>query len=101
MGFTPTGDVIGGDDYEGSPEARPLSREELQRFLDYADDEVERAVKARRKRALAAYRDATMFKVIYSWGLFSGGPPARLTCICAARKLVDGMLSTATDAAQR
>jgi len=26
------------NDYEGSPEARPLSREELQRFLDYADD---------------------------------------------------------------
>ncbi len=26
------------NDYEGSPEARPLTREELQRFLDYADD---------------------------------------------------------------
>jgi len=31
------------NDYEGDPEARPLSREELQRFLDYADDQVERA----------------------------------------------------------
>src|SRR5258708_7103472 len=57
------------NDYEGSPEARPLSREELQRFLDYADDQVERAVKARRKGVLAAYRDATLFKVIYGWGL--------------------------------
>ena len=28
--------------YEGSPEARPFTREELQRFLDYADDQVER-----------------------------------------------------------
>ena len=31
-------------DYEGNPEARPFTREELQRFLDYADDQVERAV---------------------------------------------------------
>ena len=57
------------NDYEGSPEARPLSREELQRFLDYAGDQVDRAVRARRKGVLAAYRDATMFKVIYGWGL--------------------------------
>lgn len=54
------------NDYEGSPEARPFTREELQRFLDYADDQVDRAVRARRKGALAAYRDATLFKVIYA-----------------------------------
>jgi len=57
------------NDYEGSPEARPLSREELQRFLDYADDQVDRAARSGRKGALAAYRDATLFKVIYGWGL--------------------------------
>src|SRR5271169_5329718 len=57
------------NDYEGSPEARPLTRQELQRFLDYADEQVERAVKAQRKGALAAYRDATLFKVVYGWGL--------------------------------
>lgn len=57
------------NDYEGSPEARPLSREELQRFLDYADDQVDRAARTKRKGALAAYRDATLFKVIYGWGL--------------------------------
>jgi integrase/recombinase XerC len=57
------------NDYEGNPEARPFTREELQRFLDYADDQVERAVNSRRKGALAAYRDATLFKVIYGWGL--------------------------------
>ncbi|MEU9167675.1 tyrosine-type recombinase/integrase [Streptomyces sp. NPDC048420] len=56
-------------DYEGDPEARPFTREELQRFLDYADDQVARAVKSKRKGALAAYRDATLFKVIYGWGL--------------------------------
>ena len=57
------------NDYEGSPEARPLSREELQRFLDYADEQVDRAAGSKRKGALAAYRDATLFKVVYGWGL--------------------------------
>src|SRR5664279_332048 len=57
------------NDYEGNPEVRPLSREELQRFLDYADDQVERAATSGRKGALAAYRDATLFKVVYGWGL--------------------------------
>ena len=58
--------------YEGRPEARPFTRQELQRFFDYADDQVGRAVRARRKGALAAYRDATLFKVIYAWGLRRG-----------------------------
>ncbi len=57
------------NDYEGAPEARPFSRKELQLFLDYADEQVERAVRAKRKGALAAYRDATLFKVVYGWGL--------------------------------
>ena len=69
------------NDYEGSPEARPLSRQELQRFLDYADEQVERAVRAKRKGALAAYRDATLFKVVYAWGLFSGAPAACASAI--------------------
>ena len=56
-------------EYEGRPEARPFTREELQRFLDFADDQVERAATSGRKGALAAYRDATLFKVIYGWGL--------------------------------
>jgi len=57
------------NDYEGDPEARPFTREEMQRFLDYADEQVDRAVRAKRKGALAAYRDATLFKVLYGWGL--------------------------------
>jgi len=91
------------NDYEGSPEARPLSREELQRFLDYADDQVERAVKARRKGVLAAYREATLFKVIYGWGLFSGvrrcagGLSSR---VCAAQRLLDKRLPVATGVVQ-
>src|SRR5258705_1658999 len=34
------------NDYEGSPEARPFSRGELQRFLDYADAQLDRSVHA-------------------------------------------------------
>jgi integrase/recombinase XerC len=55
--------------YEGDPDERPFTRDELQRFLDYADEQVDRAVRAKRKGALAAYRDATLFKVMYGWGL--------------------------------
>jgi integrase/recombinase XerC len=57
------------NDYEGNPEARPFTRDELQRFLDYADEQVARAVRGKRKGALASYRDATLFKVMYGWGL--------------------------------
>lgn len=57
------------DDYEGSPEARPFSRDELQTFFNHADAQVERAAVSGNKGALTAYRDATVFKVIYAWGL--------------------------------
>jgi len=56
-------------DYEGSPARRPMTRDELQRFFDFADDRVEDSLRLGRKGALAAYRDATLFKVIYAWGL--------------------------------
>ncbi|MDB4872870.1 MAG: integrase [Gemmatimonadales bacterium] len=58
-------------DYEGRPERRPLTRVELQAFFDAADDRVEEAAASRRKGWLAAFRDATLFKVVYGWGLFS------------------------------
>jgi len=51
--------------YEGRPERRPLTRAELQAFLAAADDHVERAGSSRRKGWLAAFRDATLFKVVY------------------------------------
>ncbi|MFF0125788.1 tyrosine-type recombinase/integrase [Streptomyces mirabilis] len=56
-------------DYEAEASRRPMSREEIQCFLDHADAQVDRAVRLGRKGALAAYRDATAFKVIYGWGL--------------------------------
>ena len=56
-------------DYEGGPDRRPMTREELQQFFGYADDQVDQAIRSGRKGALAAYRDATVFKVMYAWGL--------------------------------
>lgn len=56
-------------DYEGRTERRPLTREELQDFFDAADDRVARAATSRRKGWLATFRDATLLKVIYGWGL--------------------------------
>jgi integrase/recombinase XerC len=56
-------------EYEGRPGRRPMTRGEIQRLFDYADERVDVAVRGRRKGALAAYRDATVFKVIYGWGL--------------------------------
>ncbi|WP_051774618.1 hypothetical protein [Streptomyces sp. NRRL S-237] len=57
------------EEYEGDAERRPLTREECQALFDYADDRVEHAIKYGRKGALTAYRDATVFKTIYAWGL--------------------------------
>lgn len=58
-------------DFEGSPARRPLTRDELQRLLDRADNEVDVRIQQGRKGAAMAYRDATMFKVQYAWGLRS------------------------------
>ncbi len=55
--------------YEGRPAVRPMSREELQSFFDFADDQVEKARRLGRKGWIAAFRDATLFKAIYGWGL--------------------------------
>jgi integrase/recombinase XerC len=55
--------------YEGRPGNRPFTRAELQRLLDYADEQVARACRLKRKGWLAAFRDATLFKVCYGWGL--------------------------------
>ncbi len=57
------------DEYEGRPSNRPFSREELQAFFDEADRQVAAIRKARRKGWLAAYRDSTLFKTMYAWGL--------------------------------
>jgi site-specific recombinase XerD len=54
---------------EAQPGVRPLTRLEVQMLFDYADDRVEQAQRLGRKGWLATWRDATMFKVIYAFGL--------------------------------
>jgi len=56
-------------DYEGRPQRRPLTRAELQVFFDAADDRVGTVAASGRKGWMAAFRDATLFKVVYGWGL--------------------------------
>jgi site-specific recombinase XerD len=56
-------------DHEGDPGRRALTFDELERFFDAADARVEAIVRARRKGALAALRNAQMFKTIYAFGL--------------------------------
>jgi hypothetical protein len=40
------------NDYEGDPEARPFTREEIQRLLDYADKQVDRVARAETRRGV-------------------------------------------------
>ena len=56
-------------DHEARPRVRPLTRAELQRFFDHADEQVVRARRLGSKGWVAAFRDATLFKTIYAWGL--------------------------------
>ena len=56
-------------DYEGRPARRPFTRAELQTFFDSADARVAAIRAAGRKGWLAAFRDTTLFKVTYAWGL--------------------------------
>ena len=54
---------------EARPGVRPLSYEDLERFFTRCDERVEEIRARRRKGALAALRDAQMFKTYYAWGL--------------------------------
>jgi integrase/recombinase XerD len=77
------------EEFEAQPRKRPFTPRELQRLFDHADDEVERIAGTARKGWQAAYRDAAMLKVAYSYGLrfnelrhlqtvdFAGNPHAR------------------------
>ena len=56
-------------DHEARPQRRPLSRIELQLLFDHADAEVTRLLDSHKKGALPAFRDATLLKVLYAWGL--------------------------------
>ncbi|HYZ98801.1 MAG TPA: site-specific integrase [Acidimicrobiales bacterium] len=56
-------------EFEGRPGNRPLTRGELQGLFDHADERVETIRRRGRKGWLAAFRDATLLKVAYAWGL--------------------------------
>ncbi|MEV0051958.1 hypothetical protein AB0H34_15810 [Saccharopolyspora shandongensis] len=63
-------------DTESDPAKRAFTVDELERFFDYADEQVSRVRVAGRKGWLPAFRDATLFKIAYAYGLFSGALPA-------------------------
>ncbi|MET9248026.1 tyrosine-type recombinase/integrase [Nonomuraea sp. NPDC003709] len=54
---------------EADPVKRAFTRDELQAFFDHADEQVERISGAGRKGWLPAFRDATLFKTAYAYGL--------------------------------
>ncbi len=56
-------------DYEGRAQRRALTYNELEQFFDAADARVETILTQGRKGALAALRDAQIFKTIYAYGL--------------------------------
>lgn len=56
-------------EYEGRPAKRPFTKAELQMLFDHADDQVELIAASGKKGWKAAYRDAVMLKVTYSYGL--------------------------------
>lgn len=61
--------VVHRSEFEGRPGNRALTRAELQGLFDFADERVETIRRRGRKGWLAAFRDATLLKVCYAWGL--------------------------------
>lgn len=57
------------NEYEGRPQRRPLTYDELQRLFDYLDDRVDRITALGRKGSAGALRDALMIKTAYAFGL--------------------------------
>lgn len=57
------------NEYEGRPQRRPLTYRELQDLFDWLDTRIEQIVRLGRKWSLAAWRDATMIKTTYGFGL--------------------------------
>ena len=90
-------------DNEQSPTKRAFTKRELQDFFDHADDQVALIAASGRKGWLPAYRDATMFKVAYSYGLvLQGSVPVRQRgslSLCSS-EVGDEMVSVATGVVQ-
>jgi site-specific recombinase XerD len=56
-------------EYEGRPQRRPFTYDELQHLFDFLDTRVEQVQASGRKGAWAALRDAQMIKTAYAFGL--------------------------------
>ncbi|MFE5872545.1 tyrosine-type recombinase/integrase [Streptomyces roseifaciens] len=56
-------------EYEGQPERRPLTFDEVQALFDAVDSRVEKVRAQGRKGALTAMRDAALLKTVYAFGL--------------------------------
>jgi site-specific recombinase XerD len=56
-------------EYEGQPERRPLTYDEVQALFDVADGRVDEAQSRGRKGALTAMRDSALLKTVYAYGL--------------------------------
>lgn len=54
---------------EAAPGVRPLTRDEVQLLFDYADDRADLARSTKRKGWATSFRDSTLFKVTYAFGL--------------------------------
>lgn len=57
------------NEYEGRPQRRPLTYDELQELFNYLDDRVDVIARNGRKGSLNAMRDAFMLKTAYAFGL--------------------------------
>jgi integrase/recombinase XerC len=56
-------------EFEGRPERRPLTFDEVQALFDYADSRCDSIKTARKKGSLSAFRDSVIYKVAYAYGL--------------------------------
>ena len=56
-------------DSEAEPTKRAFTRDELQALFDHADEQVARKRALGRKGWLPAFRDATLFKIAYGYGM--------------------------------
>jgi len=56
-------------EFEGRPDVRPLTYEELESFFARCDERVDEIRRLGRKGVVAALRDAQIFKTYYGWGL--------------------------------
>ncbi len=66
---------------ESGPSKRAFTLGELEAFFGYAGGQVEAIRLAGRKGWWPAFRDATLFKVAYGFGAFSGGANKDTRCV--------------------